>query len=220
MIAVVAGMAAGCLLLLLKPPAMVAVEKRLTDYAAERAAGTLPKESTTAATTEPASGKVDIAGALMTFEGKPGPETGSWPRFRGEDFSNSVPGPPVLERWPEGGPPALWRTKLGQGYAGPVVHLGRVFLLDYDEKEDGDSLRAFSLADGKEIWRRTYRAPIKKNHGFSRTVPAVTDDHVVTVGPRCIVMCNRPASGEFLWPSIWWLIMGPKCRSGTPANVR
>jgi len=199
LIVVVVGMAAGFLCLLFKAPATMVVEKRLTDYAAERAAGTLQKESGLSGTAQPAAMKVDIAGKFTTLDGKPGPETGSWPRFRGKDFSNSVPGPPVLEHWPDEGPPTVWRTKVGQGYAGPVVHLGRVFLLDYDEQAEGDSLRVFSLADGKEIWRRTYKAPIKKNHGFSRTVPAVTDDYVVTLGPRCIVMCNRSVSGEFLW---------------------
>jgi outer membrane protein assembly factor BamB len=200
MVLVVVGMAVGFLGLLLKPPAVVVIERRLTDYAAERAARTLPKEAAEATETkESVAGKVNVEGRLATFDGKPGPATGSWPRFRGKDFSNSVPGPPVLERWPEGGPPTVWRTKVGQGYAGPVTHQGRVFLLDYDEKEEGDSLRVFSLADGQEIWRRTYKAPIKKNHGFSRTVPAVTDDYVVTLGPRCVVMCNRPATGEFLW---------------------
>ena len=199
MILVVVGMAAGFLFLLFKSPVPVVVEKRLTDYSAERVAGTLPKESGTAKSPEPAAGKLDICGKLVTFDGKPGTETGSWPRFRGRDFSNSVSGPPVLEHWPDGGPPAIWRMKVGEGYAGPVVHLGRVFLLDYDERAEGDSLRVFSLADGKEIWRRTYKAPIKKNHGFSRTVPAVTDDYVVTMGPRCIVMCNRTLTGEYLW---------------------
>lgn len=140
---VVVGMAIGFLALLLKPPPAVIVEKRLTDYGAEQAAGTLPKEpggpaATSAETQAPDAKKVDIVGKLATFDGKPGPETGSWPRFRGKDFSNSVQGPPVLEHWPEGGPPAVWRTKVGQGYAGPVAHRGRVFLLDYDEKEGGD----------------------------------------------------------------------------------
>ena len=109
MILVVVGMAIGFLAILLRPPAAVLVEKRVTDYPAERAAGTLPKEpvATAAASVEskePAAGKVDIAGKLATFDGKPGRETGSWPRFRGKDFSNSVQGPPVLEHWPDTGP--------------------------------------------------------------------------------------------------------------------
>lgn len=199
LIVLVVGIAAGFLVLLFRPPAAVMVDKRVTDFAAERTAGTLPNPVVESGSKEAPAEKVDIAGKFATFDGKPGPETGSWPRFRGTDFSNSADGPPVAERWPESGPPSLWRTKVGQGYAGPVVHRGRVFLLDYDEKEEGDALRVFSLADGKEIWRRTYRAPIKKNHGFSRTAPAVTDEFVVTLGPRCIAMCNRVASGEFVW---------------------
>jgi outer membrane protein assembly factor BamB len=196
MVLLIVGMAAGFLFLLFKSPAPVVVEKRLTDFAAERAAGTLRDQSANGPTVE----AVNIVGELQTFEGQPGRSAGNWPRFRGADFENSViDGPPILENWPDGGPPVLWKVKLGQGYAGPAVHQGRVFLLDYDEEKEGDSLRAFSLTDGKEIWRRTYHAPIKKNHGFSRTVPAVTDDFVVTLGPRCIAMCVRPATGDFLW---------------------
>lgn len=196
MVLLIVGMAVGFLFLLFKSPAPVVVEKRLTDYAAERAAGTLRNEPAD----QPVREAVDIAGEFQAFDGKPSPTVGYWPRFRGVDFSNSVnDGPPLMDHWTDPGPPVLWRVKLGQGYAGPAVHEGRVFLLDYDEDKDGDSLRAFSFSDGKEIWRRTYHAPIKKNHGFSRTVPAVTDDFVVTLGPRCIAMCVRPATGEFLW---------------------
>lgn len=198
MILLIVGMAGGFLVLLFKSPAPVVVEKRITDLAAERTAGTL-KDNAASADSR-AETKVDIAGELQTFDGLPGPTVGDWPRFRGLDFSNSVnDGPAILEQWPDGGPPVVWRVKLGEGYAGPAVHQGRVFVLDYDEVKEGDSLRAFSLADGKEIWRRTYKSPIKKNHGYSRTVPAVTDNFVVTVGPRCIAMCARPADGQFLW---------------------
>lgn len=196
MVLLIVGMAAGFLFLLFKSPAPVAVEKRLTDFAAERAAGTLREDTADPPTRE----AVNITGEFQTFDGEPGPSIGNWPRFRGADFSNSVvDGPSLLEHWADGGPPVVWRLKLGQGYAGPAVHQGRVFLLDYDEENDGDALRAISLADGREIWRRSYHAPIKKNHGFSRTVPAVTDDFVVTLGPRCIAMCVRPATGEFIW---------------------
>jgi outer membrane protein assembly factor BamB len=34
---------------------------------------------------------------------------------------------------------------------------------------------------------------------MSRTIPAVTDDCLVTVGPRCHVVCLNPASGDFKW---------------------
>ncbi|HEY5140551.1 MAG TPA: PQQ-binding-like beta-propeller repeat protein, partial [Methylococcales bacterium] len=36
-------------------------------------------------------------------------------------------------------------------------------------------------------------------HGLSRTIPAVTDKYVVTIGPRCQVMCVDRLKGDLLW---------------------
>jgi outer membrane protein assembly factor BamB len=51
----------------------------------------------------------------------------------------------------------------------------------------------------KELWRRSYGLSIKRKHGMSRTVPAVTADYVLTIGPRCQVMCVKRETGDFLW---------------------
>ena len=72
-------------------------------------------------------------------------------------------------------------------------------MLDYDETEKADALRCFALEDGRELWRRSYSVQVKRNHGRSRTVPAVTDDFVITIGPRCHVRCVEAVSGKFLW---------------------
>jgi len=56
-----------------------------------------------------------------------------------------------------------------------------------------------SLADGKEIWNHAYSVDLKRNHGMSRTVPAVTDKYVVSFGPKCDVLCVDTDSGEFRW---------------------
>jgi outer membrane protein assembly factor BamB len=125
---------------------------------------------------------------------------GDWPRFRGKDFDNiSKDTTPLAESWDTSGPALVWRTTLGEGYAGPAVHNGRVYLLDYNERRKADMLRCFSLASGKELWRRWYYVDLKRNHGYSRTIPAVTDKYVVTIGPRCHVMCVNPITGDLLW---------------------
>ncbi len=125
---------------------------------------------------------------------------GSWPSFRGADASNvSRESTPLARRWPEGGPPTLWSVDLGEGHAGAAVRGGRVYVLDYDEKAKADMLRCFGLEDGKELWRRGYRVRVKRNHGLSRTVPAVSDRFVVTIGPRCHVMCVDAPTGAFRW---------------------
>jgi outer membrane protein assembly factor BamB len=88
---------------------------------------------------------------------------------------------------------------MGEGYAGAAVLHGRVFVLDYDMAKQEDALRCLSLADGKEIWRRSYPVVVKRNHGMSRTAPAVTDKYVVTLGPKCQVMCCEVATGKQCW---------------------
>ena len=69
---------------------------------------------------------------------------GNWPRFRGSDFDNINKDPtPLAESWDTSGPPIVWQTTLGEGYAGPAVRNGRVYILDYNEKRKADMLRCF-----------------------------------------------------------------------------
>ncbi|HUX57652.1 MAG TPA: PQQ-binding-like beta-propeller repeat protein [Bacteroidales bacterium] len=125
---------------------------------------------------------------------------GDWPRFRGTDFDNiSKDATPLAETWDSSGPAIIWRATLGEGYAGPAVHNGRVYLLDYNERRKADMLRCFSLKSGLELWRRWYYVDFKRNHGYSRTIPAVTDKYVVTIGPRSHVMCLDPINGNLFW---------------------
>ncbi len=124
----------------------------------------------------------------------------SWPRFRGAEFDNISRSPvDLIERFPEDGPPVMWSVELGEGHGGAAIYEGLVYVLDYDEEERADILRCFSLVEGEELWRRGYQINLKRNHGMSRTVPAVTEDYVLTIGPRCHVMAVSRTDGEFLW---------------------
>lgn len=125
---------------------------------------------------------------------------GEWPRFRGPESDNINREPfELADTWDSTGLPVVWRVTLGEGYAGPAVHNGKVYLLDYNEQRKADMLRCFSLKSGEELWRRWYYVDMKRNHGYSRTVPAVTDNYVVTLGPRSHVMCTDPDNGNLLW---------------------
>lgn len=125
---------------------------------------------------------------------------GSWPRFRGINFDNiNRDTTELAESWDSAGPPVVWKKTLGEGYAGPAVYNGRVYVMDYDERRKADMLRCFSLKSGNELWRRWYYVEVKRNHGYSRTIPAVTDKYVVTIGPRSHVMCADPLTGDLFW---------------------
>ncbi|MHB9031117.1 MAG: outer membrane protein assembly factor BamB family protein, partial [Candidatus Latescibacterota bacterium] len=146
-------------------------------------------------------GEIPMNAVYAAFNGTPSSIQGNWPRFRGADFDNisKIEDVRLAESWGKDGPPILWSASLGEGHAGPAVANGRVYLLDYDEESRADILRCFSLDDGREIWRRGYTVYIKRNHGMSRTVPAVSGRHVVTIGPKCHVMCVDSETGALKW---------------------
>ena len=143
----------------------------------------------------------EMRGTLAKSDGVPADLPGAWPRFRGENFDNIFHDEqvPLQKNWPESGPKVLWSLEVGEGYAGAAVRNGCVYILDYDREKQADALRCLSLADGKEIWRYSYPVKVKRNHGMSRTVPAVTDKYVVSLGPKCHVTCLDAESGAFRW---------------------
>ncbi len=141
-----------------------------------------------------------LRGALTRGDGKPANLPGEWPQFRGPQRDGICHEPLTLNRnWASSPPRQVWAVDVGEGYAGPVISQGRVYLMDYDREKQQDALRCFSFADGKEIWRYSYPIAIKRNHGMSRTVPALASNLVVAIGPKCHVLCADAANGELRW---------------------
>jgi outer membrane protein assembly factor BamB len=126
---------------------------------------------------------------------------GFWPGFRGPGRDNIAAGDgPLSDLSDFTQNRILWSVNaLGEGHGGAAVADGRVYLLDYDEDRKEEALRCLSLADGTELWRRSYPARMKRNHGYSRTVPAVWDRFAVTIGPLCDLMCVDRLSGDLVW---------------------
>jgi len=142
----------------------------------------------------------EIAGTLTPSDGVPADLPGAWPRFRGPNCDAISTEKVSLSRsWPAEGPRVLWSVDVGEGYAGAAVLAGRVYLVDYDRANQADVIRCLSLNDGKEIWRYSYPVKVKRDHGMSRTVPAVTDKYLVAMGPRGHVTCLDSQTGEFRW---------------------
>ena len=144
--------------------------------------------------------KVKIGENFVLFTEANSKLTGKWTRFRGEDFSNiNKENIKLIDKFPTEGPDILWKIKLGEGHAAPAVYNGKVYLLDYIEEEKADALRCFMLETGEELWQRKYNVNVKRNHGMSRTIPAVTSNFVVTIGPKGHVMCSNPENGDLIW---------------------
>ena len=135
---------------------------------------------------------VNIGENFQTFGTVTSNLKGTWTHFRGADYDNIAKNSkPLKNSWSGNQPEIMWSVDLGEGHAGPAIYEGKVYVMDYDEAKREDALRCFSLDDGKELWRRSYKVSLKRNHGMSRTVPAVTAEYVLTIGPRCQVMCVK-----------------------------
>lgn len=126
--------------------------------------------------------------------------TGKWNSFRGPDRDNiNKENIRLINNFGGKTPEILWGVELGEGHAAPAIYKGKVYILDYDEEKKADALRCFVLETGKELWKRSYKVHVKRNHGMSRTIPAVTENFVVTLGPRGHVMCSNSQTGDFIW---------------------
>lgn len=144
--------------------------------------------------------EVEIGEYFVRYAEEDSDLKGIWNRFRGGNFDNIVKDvTPLIGSFGKAGPKKVWEVDLGEGHAGPVIYRGKVYLLDYLEKEKQDALRCFSLSSGKELWRRSYDIHVKRNHGMSRTIPAINNRYLLTIGPMGHVMCLDPVTGDYRW---------------------
>ncbi len=124
---------------------------------------------------------------------------GDWPQFEGPSRTGLASGETHLARsWPTGGPTVLWTVNLGEGFGGPAIVDGQVFVLDRQGNEK-DVLRVFDLASGKELWSTGYEAAGKLDYNGSRSTPTVDIQHVYTVGPFGQVTCFDRKTHQIIW---------------------
>lgn len=136
-----------------------------------------------------------------------------WPQFLGPDRNSKSPETGILRTWPEEGPEVLWTVDLGIGYGGPAVKDNKVFLLDRND-ETGDIMRCFDLNTGKELWRFEYEAPGSVMFPGSRSVPAIDDKYVYSVGQYGDLYCIDINTHQPVWNVNIWTDFG-----GDPGNA-
>jgi len=146
------------------------------------------------------AGNPVLRGQAVIGPGRAAELSGTWSRFRGDSLSAiSSQASAVSHQWSDAGPPKLWQLDLGEGYAGAAIWRGRAFVMDYDRDKREEALRCLSLNDGREIWRYAYPQSLKRDHGVTRTVPAVTSNSVIAIGPKCQVLCVETDTGKLRW---------------------
>ena len=130
-----------------------------------------------------------------------------WPSIYGPRRDNTSDQKNLLRTWPAAGPKVLWSIPVREGFGGPAISEGKVYLLDRDEQV-GDTLRVLDFATGKELWSFAYQAPGGFMFAGSRTTPTVDGDHVYTSGPMGHLYAINTKTRKPTWQKNIWKDFG------------
>ena len=122
----------------------------------------------------------------------------NWPQFQGPDRTGVSPETGLAKEWPAEGPKTLWALPLQEGFGGPAIYDGEVYVLDRED-DARDVLRCLSLDTGEVLWTVAYDSPGSTSHDGSRTTPTVTATHVYTVGLMGNFTCYDRATKKIAW---------------------
>ncbi len=99
--------------------------------------------------------------------------------------------------------PRVWSKPIAEGYTGPAVADGRVFVMDFVREEGRSSNERVLCLDaesGKVRWKHEY--PVLYTIGYAngpRATPTVDGERVYTVGAVGDMFCLDVRTGKVLW---------------------
>ena len=94
-------------------------------------------------------------------------------------------------------------VEVGEGHSSPVVVGDQVFV--FSRQGEREVVRAMNLADGQQLWSRSYPAPYTmsppaRGHGKGpKSTPIVVGDRLVTLGISGVLSCWDTGSGDLVW---------------------
>ncbi len=123
-----------------------------------------------------------------------------WPQFLGLNATSVSGETGLLDKWPEDGPPVLWKMRIGSGYAAPSIMGNRLIL--FHRQGDEDAIECYT-ADTKEwLWRQPYPTDFVDPYGYSngpRCSPLVTKDRVYAFSSNGLLVCLDLETGDEIW---------------------
>ena len=129
-----------------------------------------------------------------------------WPEWRGAGRQGVWAESGIVETFPEAGLKVDWRVPVHEGYAGPAVAAGRVFVIDARHVGAYDVVERLVCIDelsGEILWTHEWEANYT---GLSstwatgpRATPTVDGDRVYALGASGILHALRVETGELLW---------------------
>lgn len=122
-----------------------------------------------------------------------------WPQWRGLERNGISPETGLLDTWPKGGPPQIWKTQgLGQGYSALAISQGRLFT--QGQRGDHQFVLALDAATGKKLWETPTGPAFPQNRGDGpRGTPTVDGDRLFAMAGEGTLSSLDARTGVILW---------------------
>ena len=136
-----------------------------------------------------------------------------WPQWLGPRRDGVWRETGILAKFPDGGPKVRWRTPIGQGFSGPSVANGKVYVTDRvaggnapakgdkrPKRAGNERVLCLNEADGKILWKHEYPCEYQIAYASGpRTSPVIADGKVYTLGAMGHLFCFDADTGKVLW---------------------
>jgi outer membrane protein assembly factor BamB len=123
-----------------------------------------------------------------------------WPGFLGPRGNGVSAETGLVDRWPEGGPPVLWKKEVGEGYSAPSVRGDR--LVFFHRVGDEEVVECLHAASGKTLWRHAYATKFADPYGYNggpRCSAVLSERRCFTFGAEGRLTCLDLATGDEVW---------------------
>ena len=136
-----------------------------------------------------------------------------WPQWMGPQRDNVWREKGILDAFPKDGPKVLWRAKVANGYSGPAVADGLVFLTDFsadaDVQKDNfnrkkypgkERVLCFDAKSGELKWKHEYACTYDVSYpNGPRCTPNFEAGKLYTLGAEGNLFCFDAKTGKILW---------------------
>jgi outer membrane protein assembly factor BamB len=132
-------------------------------------------------------------------------QIGDWPTFLGPEHTGVSRETGLLETWPAGGPPVVWKMELGETYAAPSVVRDAAIVFHRVNKPDDTAeevIERLDPATGRRAWRYGYPTSYRDQFGYNngpRSAPTIDGGRVYTLGAEGRLTCVDLETGKLVW---------------------
>lgn len=126
----------------------------------------------------------------------------NWPQWRGENRDGVWREEGIIQKFEHEQLPIRWRAEVANGYSGPTVANGRVYITDrLTSPNEFERVHCFDAMTGERIWSHSYESSYKKV-GYPngpRASVTVNDGRAYSLGSMGHFLCFDAANGDVLW---------------------